>query len=93
MVIYGERFDYSDVRLTEEQRHVARCRAEAARRGRLQARRWATRRRQAQALVEGPSARPGMCYRAEYHIVQYIHAQFIDGQMEHDASLRLFSLI
>ena len=40
MVIFGERFDYSNTHLTKEQQRVARCRAEAARRGREQARRW-----------------------------------------------------
>ncbi len=41
MVLYGERFDYSKTQqLTEVQKRVARCRAEAARKGREQARLW-----------------------------------------------------
>ena len=42
MVMYGERFDYSKISLTEEKR-VARSRADAARWGREQARRWRSR--------------------------------------------------
>ena len=58
MVIFGERFDYSKVTLTEQQERVARCRAEAALRGRQQARRWAAkRRRQAKGQGAGHPAR------------------------------------
>ena len=48
MVVYGQRFDYSEAQISEQAARVARCRSEAARRGRQQARRWAAKRRQAQ---------------------------------------------
>ena len=48
MVLYGERFDYSEPpQHTQEQQRVARCRAEAASWGRDQARRWRARKTKA----------------------------------------------
>ncbi len=57
MVLFGEKFDYGKVHLTKEQERVSSCRAEAARKGREQARRWAARkRRQTQGQADGHPA-------------------------------------
>ena len=73
MVIYGERFDYNNYTLTEQQERVARCRAEAARKGRQRARRWAQRRKQG----DGHPARARAHQLAESPRYEYGHS---DGQ-------------
>ena len=45
MPVYGELFVYGKGILSESQKRVARCRSEAAHRGREQARKWAGRKR------------------------------------------------
>ena len=93
MVIYGQQFEYSEVRLTDAQKRVARCRAEAAQRGRQQARLWALKRQapgqghgQPQHGAPSNSRREGhvassLCYLGDYFIIQFLYEELCKGAL------------